>query len=219
MDRRGDRPVAPTEVNVVTVVPVRCHRHSVRLPTHDYTQPGAYFVTICTCNRECLFGDIVGGALVASVFGGIARDEWFRSADIRCEVVLHDSEFVVMPNHVHGIVRIVHNVGATGRSPLQTNDRAADPRNRLPEQHPGLPGPPSHSLGAVMAGYKASVTKRVNALRDMPGSPVWQRNYWEHVIRNEAELARIRQYIADNPARWTEDQLNPAAQSVRFCQE
>ena len=75
------------------------------------------------------------------------------------------------------------------------------------------------TLGQIIAYYKYETTKAINLRRNMPGAPVWQRNYWEHVIRNEAELARIRLYIADNPARWTEDRLNPAAQSVRFRQE
>jgi len=75
------------------------------------------------------------------------------------------------------------------------------------------------TLGQIVAYFKYQTTKAINQMRDMPGAPVWQRNYWEHVIRNEAELARIRQYIADNPARWTEDQLNPAAQHIGLDQE
>ena len=181
----------------------RHHRRSIRLPGYDYAQPGAYFVTICAVQGECLFGDIVDGVMIESVFGVIAREEWFRSADIRSEIVLNQDEFVVMPNHEHGIVRIIGDVGATGRSPLRA------PR----------PGPLPHSLGAVMAGYKAVVTKHINQIRSTPGMPVWQRNYWEHVIRNEAEMQRIREYIQTNPARWSDDQLHPAAPRNRFNQE
>jgi len=98
----------------------------------------------------------------------------------------------VMPNHVHGIVVIAAGAGrATGRSPLQS-------------------GPSRRSLGAFVGGFKAVVTKRINESRGLPGAPVWQRNYFEHVIRSEDSLNRIRQYILDNPLRWEFDRENPA---------
>ncbi len=102
--------------------PDRHHRRSVRLKGYDYAQPGAYFITICTQNRECLFGEIVDGEMHLNEFGEIVRAEWFRSAEIRAEIELHPNEFVVMPNHVHGIVWIVsdddeYSVGAHGRAP------------------------------------------------------------------------------------------------------
>jgi len=178
------------------------HRRSIRLPGYDYAQPGAYFVTICAAQRECLFGEVADDVVIMSAFGTIAGEEWFNSAEIRHDIVLFDDEFVVMPNHVHGIIRIIDPVRATGGSPL-------------PCRSP-VPGPPPRSIGAIMAGYKSAVTRRINQVRDMPGMPVWQRNYWEHVIRNDADLARIRQYIADNPTWWAEDQLHPAASPNRF---
>jgi len=178
----------------------RHHRRSIRLAGYDYTQPGAYFVTICTHQREWLLGEVVDGKVVLSEFGRIAHDEWWASSRIRREIEL--DAFVVMPNHIHGIVWIVADdpveaeahgrVGAHGRAPLRR---------------------PPKSLGSFIAGYKSVVTKRINQMRGTPGVPVWQRNYWEHIIRTERALQAIRQYIADNPARWSLDRYNPAAVS------
>jgi len=172
--------------------PEKHHRRSIRLQGWDYTQPGAYFVTIVAYGRE-LFGQVVDGEICLSEFGEIVRDEWLASADIRCEIQL--DAFVVMPNHLHGIVWIVADddiVGATGRSPLPAR------------------GPTPKSLGSFIAGYKSAVTKRINEIRGTPGNPVWQRNYYEHIIRNEQDLDAIRRYIRDNPAHWAEDPENPS---------
>ena len=167
------------------------HRRSVRLREYDYSRPGMYFITICTQNKECLFGDVVDGEMVLNEHGRIARDEWVRAGGLRAEIEL--GQFVVMPNHLHGIVIIRRNaVGATGRSPLQTRR-----------------GPQPKSLGAFVAGFKPAVTRRINKLNDSPGVSVWQRNYYEHVVRDENELARIREYIANNPAKWEFDRENP----------
>jgi putative transposase len=170
------------------------HRHSIRLKGYDYSQAGAYFVTIVAWQRECLFGEVVNGEMQLNELGKIVRDEWEKSAEIRLEVEL--GAYVVMPNHFHGIVIIKYmgatNVGATGRSPLP-------PR-----------GPAPKSLGALLAGFKSSVTKRINVLRNTPGIPVWQRNYYERIIRNELEMEKIWAYIESNPARWEEDDENPA---------
>ncbi len=109
-------------------------------------------------------------------------------------VELFEDEFVVMPNHIHGIVWIVDPVGATGRSPLQTSH-----------------GPAPRSLGAFIAGFKSAVTRRINALRGTPGAPVWQRNYYEHIIRTDRALEAIRRYIQANPHRWHLHRYNPEA--------
>ncbi len=191
---------------------VHRRRKSIRLNRWDYRAPAAYFVTICTHDRVPLFGRVVDGEMVLNAFGEIVWEEWFRSAEIRAEIELFPDEFVVMPNHIHGIVWIVEtddgtghrddavevhgrapNVGATGRSPLQ-------PR-----------GPAPRSLGSFIAGFKSAVTKRLNVLRNTPGAPVWQRNYYEHIIRTARALNAIRRYIADNPLRWHLDRYNPHA--------
>lgn len=178
--------------------PERHHRRSIRLRGYDYTQLGAYFVTICTHNRQCLFGEVVDGEMVLNKWGEIVLTEWFRSAEIRAEIELRANEFMVMPNHIHGIVWIVSNddvgmrghVGAHGRAPLHR---------------------PPRSLGAFIAGFKSAVTKRINKNRGMPGVPVWQCNYWEHVVRNERALNAIRHYIIENPLHWHLDRNNPNA--------
>lgn len=172
-------------------------RQSIRLKGYDYTGPGAYFITICTHRRAFLFGDVVNGEMCLNRAGQVVTDEWTRSVTIRREITL--DEFVVMPNHIHGIVWIVPvgaHVGAHGGAPLHGQ---------------ALLHRPPRSLGSFVAGFKASVTRGINALRQTPGAPVWQRNYHEHIIRTEESLNRIRQYILDNPVRWTLDRENPAA--------
>ncbi len=172
--------------------PARHHRRSIRLKGYDYARAGAYFVTVCIYRRECLLGDVLNGEMVLNAYGRIIWDEWFRSVEIRHEIEL--DEFVAMPNHIHGIV-IIHDgnaVGATGRSPLQP------PR-----------GPSKRSLGAFMAGFGSAITKRINQMRHTPGVPFWQRNYHEHIIRDEKSLNNIRRYIRANPMMWAYDTENP----------
>jgi len=174
----------------MTYGPAKHRRRSIRLREYDYAQAGAYFVTICTQHRECLFGEVVDGQARLSMPGEVVAAEWLRSARIRGEIEL--DAFVVMPNHVHGIV-VIRDVGAHGRAPL-----------------PSPPHRPPRSLGSFVAGFKSAATKRINAIRGTPGLPGWQRNYYEHVIRDEDDLDRVRRYIAENPLRWDEDPENQA---------
>jgi len=172
------------------------HRRSLRLQGYDYAQAGAYFVTLCTRGRECLFGEIVDGAMRPNDAGSAVSDEWFKTARIREHVRLNADEFVVMPNHVHGILWIV-DAGATRRvAPTRPGPRPA--------------GPVSGSVGAIMAQFKSVVTKRINALRGTSGMQVWQRNFHEHIIRDDDTLSRIREYIVNNPLQWALDRENPA---------
>jgi putative transposase len=178
-------------------IPDRHHRRSIRLQGYDYSQAGAYFITICTNNRECLFGEIIDNKMSFKNFGIIVSDEWVKSAAIRSEIEL--DEFVVMPNHFHGIVFL-----RRGDRPIARNgDQPVAPTGQQR-------GPQSRSLGALMAGYKSAVTKRINEIRMMPGVPVWQRDYYEHVIRNDVELNGIREYIINNPLNWALDKENPS---------
>ena len=167
-------------------------RRSIRLPSYDYAQAGAYFVTIRTFNRDCLFGEVAKETMIPNDTGQIVYDEWLRTADIRPDIRL--DSFQVMPNHFHAIVILTEQfcrnaaVGAHSRAPFSRQPR---------------------SLGSLISGFKSAATKRINLLRHTPGAPVWQRNYYERVIRSEKELENVRQYIIDNPAKWAEDVENP----------
>jgi REP element-mobilizing transposase RayT len=176
--------------------PDKHHRRSVRLQGYDYAQNGAYFVTICAYNREYVFGEIVGETMRLNASGEIVQEEWLRTPLIRPEVEL--DIFVVMPNHFHGIVVIRDDVvGAHGRAPLQPTVQSGS-LHRAPK-----------SLSSLMAGFKSAATKHINELRDTPGAPVWQRSFYDRIIRNEEGLNKARQYIENNPARWAYDEENP----------
>jgi REP element-mobilizing transposase RayT len=189
------------------------HRRSVRLRGYDYSQPGEYFVTLCTEEMKALFGCVVNGRMELNAFGEIADQEWRQSSIIRHELELDD--WVVMPNHVHGIVRIVgpaspHVVGAQGLAPpppLPSSSVGAQglvplrPPTRVPARRP-------RSLASFVAGFKSAVTMRINELRGTPIVPVWQKNYHEHVVRNPHELEILRDYIRNNPLRWACDRYN-----------
>ena len=188
------------------------HRRSIRLKGYDYSQAGAYFITICTHNRECLFGEIIDGQMHLNEIGKIVESEWLKTAEIRDEVEL--DAFTVMPNHVHGIIVITGNsspsepVGAHGRAP--NVDMMADDLGVAAvraDGHPPLRRQPK-SIGSIMAGFKSTVTKQINEIRQTPGAPVWQRNYYEHIIRHEKALQRIQRYIIENPQQWVYDQEN-----------
>ena len=177
------------------------NRRSIRLRDYDYSSPGEYFITICTQNRECLFGEVVDGEMVLNDFGKIAYNEWNQTEKVRSNVEL--DVFVIMPNHMHAILGIVANiqelgqptVGAHGDTPLH------DHKSKFKS--------PSKTVGAIVRGYKSTVTKQINQIRQTPGQKIWQRNYYEHIIRNEKSLNRIRDYILNNPASWEEDQNHP----------
>ncbi|WP_022949359.1 transposase [Methylohalobius crimeensis] len=178
------------------------HRRTIRLPGYDYSRAGSYFVTICTRNRECLFGDIVDGEMRLNEAGQIVAEEWMKTAEIRDEIEL--DEWVIMPNHIHGVVVI--SDGASLSQRCCRGDRPVAPTIR----RRGSPkGQQSRSISAVVAGFKSVATKRINVLRQTPGAVLWQRNYYEHIIRDEESLNRIRQYIAVNPMNWPDDPENP----------
>jgi REP element-mobilizing transposase RayT len=200
------------------------HRQSIRLREYDYAGAGAYFATICTHGRECLFGEAADEVVRLNDFGGIVQEEWLRSAEIRNEIFL--DEFIVMPNHIHGIIIIDHRVGADGVRPesgacAQSSASLGYPGQKTAEtREHGCEGAfqqgachaplrVTKSLGSFIAGFKSAVTKRINQIRDNSGFPVWQRNYFERVIRNDRELDAIREYIVNNPMKWAMDRENP----------
>jgi len=162
-------------------------RRSIRLRNYDYSAVGGYFVTICTYQWECLFGEVMAGEMRVNNAGDCVKTVW-DSLPIRYPGIEMDT-FIVMPNHIHGIILINHPVGAIHELPLQKR------RNML--------------LPMVIGYLKMNSAKRINQYRNNPGAPVWQRNYYERVIRNDRELHNIRQYIADNPLRWADDENHP----------
>ena len=174
------------------------HRRSIRLKGYDYSSAGAYFVTVCTNNRECLFGDIREGKMVLNECGEIVSLKWKNIPAHFGNVEL--DEFVIMPNHIHGIIIIVDTiVGAKhslNASPLHLP---------LPLQYGTSPG----SLPAIMQNFQSVTTRKINQIRCSLGNKFWQRNYYEHVIRNEKELNALREYIVNNPLKWDLDKDNP----------
>jgi REP element-mobilizing transposase RayT len=185
--------------------PEKHHRRSIRLKDYDYSQEGAYFVTICVYNGEHLFGDIVGEEMRPNPFGRIVQEEWLRSAQIRREV--DPDEFRVMPNHVHGIVIISGGSGAQTALPAAKDGRPpVAPTSGLWQRRPA--GPARKSLGAFVAGFKSAVTGGINRMRATPGAEVWQRDFFEHVVRDDESLNAIREYIINNPAQWAFDREN-----------
>jgi REP element-mobilizing transposase RayT len=183
------------------------HRRSVRLPSHDYSTAGAYFITVCTWNRECLFGEVVGGEMQLNEYGEVVRACWMSIPEHVPQTTV--DVFVVMPNHVHGVVWINRQGGAT-------DGRGIDGRGTACRAPTGEFGRPVvGSLATIVRSFKSAATKRLNDRRHGPGLPVWQRNYYEHVVRDEDELHRIHQYIADNPRAWDLDRENPLASTVR----
>jgi REP element-mobilizing transposase RayT len=178
------------------------HRRSICLKGYDYTQPGAYFVTCCAHKRAETFGRVSRGEIELSALGQIISDEWLRSAKIRQEIQLFEDEFVVMPNHIHAIVRIIETSGIEGARPLngRTPSAPTDTSQPVPLRRV------RRSLGSFLAGFKASVTSR--AKRELNMTNIWQRNYYEHIIRNEVEFNNIWNYIDTNPLHWREYELH-----------
>lgn len=172
-------------------------RNSLRHPTYDYTSPGLYFITICTHKRARLFGDIRNGVMILSALGQIAHDEWLRSATIRAEI--EQDEFVIMPDHMHGLVIIKDH--------------------QPPPQQPSGKGPKPHSLSALVAGYKATVSRTIHLTQNAPNLRIWQRNFHDRIVRigphTDVAAARIRRYIANNPAAWQAENAKRRAAELR----
>jgi len=181
------------------------HRRSIRLKDYDYSQPGLYFVTIVTQNREYLFGEIRDDEMVLND-AGVMVEKWFNELenkfpDIQCHTM------VVMPNHFHCIVQ---NVGADLRvcpgdsEPNQGEHIGSEPNQG---EHTGSPLPvvvqwfKTMTTNEYIRGVKNKNWQRFNG-------KLWQRNYWEHIIRNENEYQQIAEYILQNPKKWAMDKLN-----------
>ncbi len=156
----------------------RPQRRSIRLRNHDYSAQGAYFVTLCTFRRECLFGAIEYAEFTPNTFGDIVRNHWNALPDHYPAISL--DSYVTMPNHLHGVILIGQ----------ETNN---------------------HPLSEIIRGFKTFSAREINKQRQAPGRAVWQRGYFEHIIRSDAALEKVRRYIETNPANWATDRENPSA--------
>lgn len=192
------------------------HRRSVRLKGYDYSAVGAYFVTICVYGRECLFGKIVGGEMRLNQYGEIIRSVWEESPGHFPSI--DTDTYVIMPNHFHGIIVVGDNVGAGFPRPIletRNQPRCVEAErggeNQIPGGEKGGETPPLRkpTIGQVVGYFKYQSSKQVNMLRDNSGVPLWQRNYYERIIRSDAELNAARKYILENPLKWDQDKENP----------
>lgn len=189
------------------------NRKSIRLKGYDYTSAGLYFVTICTQNREHLFGKINNGQMILNDPGKMIEKWYFelenKFSDIKC------GEMVIMPNHFHCIIQ---NVGADQRvCPNTINEQPPISGEHVGSPQPGSPQPgssqPGSPLSAVVQWFKTMTTNeyirgvKTKNWKRFDGK-LWQRNYWEHIIRNDNSHHRIAQYIIDNPLKWENDTLN-----------
>ena len=182
----------------------RKNRKSIRLKGYDYSGSGAYFATICVQKRKCIFGEIINKEMMLNDIGQIVQTVWDGLPDHYSHVRLDMCS--IMPNHIHGIIILQDdnivgadlNVGA-GFKPAPTVKRGKNKRHGLPE---------------IIRGFKTFSSRRINEYRDTKGRIVWQRNYYEHIVRNEKELDRIREYVINNPIQWESDKENPHLQSI-----
>ena len=202
------------------------NRRSIRFKGYDYTQAGLYFITICCQNRACLFGEIENGKMMLNDAGAIANDCWLNIPNHFPNAILH--EYVIMPNHVHGIIELV---GANNHSPVSElhspvsklhptknkknnnsviGDNGAKNVSVIGDNRAKNVSPlrsPSKTVGSVVRGFKIGVTKWMRQNTDT--FYIWQRNYWEHIIRDDKSYENISQYIINNPTKWNNDKLNP----------
>lgn len=185
--------------------PEKHHRRSIRLKGYDYSQPGAYFVTVCTQNRDCVFGHIKNDKMILNRFGRIVHEKWYNIP--RHFPQTQSDVFGVMPNHIHGILFII-DVGAKHSEDDMQKEERIQPENASPLRYPPRGTKPG-SLSAIMQNYLSVTTRKINQIRYTSGTKLWQRNYYEHIIRNEEELNQIREYIINNPLKWDLDRNNP----------
>ena len=183
---------------------------STRLKNWDYSANGYYFITICTDNMQKIFGKVIDGKMVLSDVGKIAESELLKSFEIRAE--LFCEIYCVMPNHIHVLVRIENvNEEMHGSASVTINNKifSADGFNKnisaKADKKYGVAYRVPKSISSFVAGFKSSVTKKINEFRNTPKLPVWHERFHDHIVRNEEEFNRIRMYIKNNPLKWEKD--------------
>lgn len=200
--------------------PQKHHRRSIRLKGYDYSQEGAYYVTIVTWRRDFLFGEIVNQEMMLSQYGEIVQ-KWWQEIPVHFSNV-ETGAFVIMPNHVHGIIYIFEERRGTASYPKGVPVPEDDGENSISQnddmsgENLGGETPPLRgfdgipTLGQIIAYFKYQSTKEMNKA-DNTGTVTkfWQRNYYEHIIRDETDLQNKTDYIESNPRLWDEDDENP----------
>jgi putative transposase len=166
-------------------------RKRLRLKEYDYSLGGTYYVTICTKDREDLFGKIVGGVMQMNQYANIVQRCLRELPEHYPDIML--DEFIIMPNHVHGIIIIIDDAVGTGLRPVPTRIKR-------------------YSLSEIVRAFKSFSARHINMIRKTTDTPIWQRSYYDHVVRNERSLNRIREYIRTNPEQWSWDKENPLFQ-------
>jgi REP element-mobilizing transposase RayT len=169
------------------------HRRNMRLRHYDYTHPGAYFITICTQGKKCLLGDIIEGQMHLNSYGQIVSRNWLWLPRQYPYITL--DKWIIMPNHLHGIIIFKCEETNQTTHPL-VQQLSIQRQKRKP-------------LGRIIGAFKTVSTKEINHVRQSSGCSFWQRNFFEHIIRNENSLNQIREYITTNPLKWQLDQENP----------
>lgn len=174
----------------------KLHHRDIRLPEYDYSQEGAYFITICTQDRKCILGDIIDGQMKLNKWGRVVEQSWHDLVDHYTGIEL--DTYVIMPNHIHGVIVI------TGDVNIKT-----DVGDGFKPSPTGRMVVKSHGLAEIVRAFKTFSARKINQERNAKGQKVWQRNYFEHVIRNKNSLNKIREYIYNNPRYWQTDDENP----------
>jgi putative transposase len=171
--------------------PDKHHRRSIRLEGYDYAQDGGYFVTICVFERKHLFGNVVDGEMILNEIGKLVKFTWLDLPRHNKNVEL--DEYIIMPNHIHGII-IISGAGLPQGAGLERAGLEPAPTDTA-----------GHGLSEIVRQFKTFSAKRVNQINNTAGTRLWQRNYYEHIIRNENDLLQIREYINNNPYNWEND--------------
>ena len=179
------------------------HRRSIRLPQHDYSTAGGYFITMCTRNRDCLFGNVVDGQMILNQYGQIVNDVWNNLPNHYPHVEL--DAYAIMPNHFHGIIMITIAIDANKNIAVGAGLKPAPTSIEI-----NITSIKFHKLSEIVRAFKTFSSRGINQIRQTPGMPVWQRNYHEHVIRQGIELDEKRKYIRSNPLNWDTDSENIA---------
>lgn len=189
------------------------HRKSIRLKGYDYSQAGLYFITICVQDRECLFGHVENGEMMLNDAGRMVENEWLKLPQRFTNIELH--EFVVMPNHFHSIIEIVGATLVVAQNDTGQPDMG-QPHTGQPENQKGQPqgiAPTKpKTIGDMMGAFQSIVTvEYIRGVKQHGWQPfngkLWQRNYWEHIIRDEQSYQRISEYIINNPKNWNNDKF------------